>query len=243
MAKGKSLFSQISRALFKGEDAAQRKDGISLAKKREEETWVALALNDLLKKHPKSRLQVISLKEYRTAIGEAWESRANTILMLSESTLRRHLNQVESCFKQGEDAFLLLMPGADDKESAKRAYDAAVQLGQKLVGEKFTTGKQGGVVPQVRIANVALADLVNADGRVDVGAVLALAEQAVAVTKAAPKTEPKLVAGDKPVPKDGWNMVAHQPQRRPAELLPIQQASSERKKKPEPNWAPLEKDK
>ncbi|MBF0167236.1 MAG: hypothetical protein HQL45_06350 [Alphaproteobacteria bacterium] len=243
MSKSKSLFSQISKVLFKGAGEAETQATAALAKRREEETWVALALDDLHKKHPRARLQVISLKDYRIAIGEAWESRANTILMLSESTIRRHLAAGETCFKQGEDVFLLMMPTADEKEGTRRATEAAVQLGQKLVGEKFTTGKVEGVVPQVRMANIALADLVNADGRVDLGAVLALAEQAVAVAKLAPKAEPRLVEGDKPSAKDGWNIVAHQPQRRPAELMPIQQASSARKTKPEPQWAPMTKDK
>ncbi|CAA6605746.1 hypothetical protein MTBLM1_60279 [Rhodospirillaceae bacterium LM-1] len=245
MAEGRSLFGKIRKALFKEKQEEALSEMAASSKSREEETWVALALDDLLKKHPRARLQVISLKDYRIAIGEAWATRANTIRMLSESTLRRHLSQGESCLSQGEDVFLMLMPGADEKESARRGYDAAVQLGQKLVGEKFSTGKVDGVAPDVRLANIALADMVNADGRVDVGAVLAAAEAAVSVKKIEGMGGPKgrLVEGQKPAAKDQWTMVAHERQSRPVEMLPIGQMATDRKKKAEPDWSPISKEK
>jgi hypothetical protein len=239
------LLTKIRRTLFKEAESDSPSEQMSEVKRKEEETWVALALDDVLKKHPRARLQVISLKEYRIAIGEAWATRANTIRMLSESTIRSRLGQGETCFAQGEDVFLMLMPGADEKESAKRGYDTALQLGQRLVGDKFTTGSVDGVVPQVRLANLSIADMVNADGRVDVGAVLAAAEKAVSLKKieGAMKGGGRLVEGAKPAAKDAWTMVAHDKPSRPVEMMPIAQAASQQKKKAEPNWAPISKDK
>lgn len=243
MTEGKSLFKKLTRALFKSEggDAAHPLEETT-GKSREEETWVALALDELLKKQPRARLQVISLAEYRTAIGEAWETRANTIRMLSESTIRSHLTQGESCLPYGEDVFIMLMPGADQKESAKRAYDAALQLGQRLVGDKFTTGKAGGVVPQVRLASMALSEMVNADGRVEVSGVLAAAEKAVAVKKETAGEKPK-AASEGRASTDQWRQVAHDKQSRPVEMMPIQPVSGAQKKKADINWAPIVKDK
>lgn len=245
MAGDRTLFKKLASALFKGKEGAEEVPPPTSAKSKEDETWVALALDDVLKKHPRARLQVISLKEYRMAIGEAWDTRSNTIRMLSESTIRSRLSQGESCLSQGDDVFLMLMPGADEKESARRGYDAAVLLGQKLVGDKFTTGKVDGVVPQVRLANIAIADMVNVDGRIDVGAVLGAAEKAVSIKKieGALKQAGRLVEGQKPAAKDSWTMVAHEKQRRPVEMQPIQQAVSAQKKKAEPVWAAISKEK
>lgn len=241
MAEGKSLFKKLARALFKeGADQAGEVVADEARKSREDETWVALALDELLKKQPRARLQVVSLKEYRIAIGDAWETRANTIRMLSESTIRSHLSQGESCLPYGEDVFIMLMPGADQKESAKRANAAAVQLGQRLVGDKFTTGKVGGVVPQVRLASVALSEMVNADGRVEVSGVLAVAEKAVAVKKEGAAAQPKSPSDGGPA-QDQWTQVAHEKQNRPVDMMPIQASSTAQKKKAEPNWAPIVK--
>lgn len=240
-----SFLSKIKGVLFK-----DREDGLvgeeeihAAAKRREEETWVALALDDVLKKQPRARLQVVSLREYRTAIGEAWEIRANTIRMLSESTIRSHLRQGESCLPFGEDLFIMLLPSADEQESAKRAYDAALQLGQRLVGDKFTTGKVDGVVPQVRLASMAIAEMVDADGRVDVGAVLEVANKAVAVKKEVAKAQSAPGGAAKSAPQDQWTSVAHQKQNRPIDMMPISAAPSGQRKKSEPNWAPIVKDK
>jgi hypothetical protein len=241
------LFKKIRSALFseQQEEEALGSD-ISDVKRKEEETWVALGLADVLKKHPKARLQVISLAEFRAAIGDAWETRAGTIRMLSESTLRSHLRLGESCLSQGDDVFVLLMPGVDEKLCAKRGYDAAVQLGQKLVGDKFTTGSVDGVVPQVRLASLAVSDMVNADGRVDVGAVLAVAEKAISVKKiegAMKQAAARMVEGKTKSGMDQWATIT--PDRAQTGSAPrmVGDPAISSHKKAEPNWAPISKDK
>jgi len=85
---------------------------------------VTLTLSNLAQEtetRASGRVQVISLADFRAAIGELWEKYQNKILIIAESTIGRMIGKGNTYIPQGEDTWLLLFPGLSSDKAQQRA--------------------------------------------------------------------------------------------------------------------------
>jgi len=102
---------------------------------------VSLALTDLVQEaetRASGKVQVISLAEFRVAIGELWDKYESRILLIAESTISRMIGRGNTFIPQDKDTWLLLFPALPEAEALKRADAIASKIGEKLVGAQFT---------------------------------------------------------------------------------------------------------
>jgi hypothetical protein len=131
---------------------------------------VSLALSNLVQDaetRASGRVQIISLADFRGAIGELWPKYEKHILIIAESTIGRMIGKGNTFIPQGDDAWLLLFPGLPEDNAQQRADAIAATLGEKLLGAQFTSHE----VPMPAAAKLDLTGAVNADGSLNMEAV------------------------------------------------------------------------
>ncbi len=133
---------------------------------------VTLALSNLVQEtetRASGRVQVISLADFRAAIGELWDKYKSRILIITESTIGRMIGRGNTYIPQGEDAWLLLFPGLPEDRAQQRADAIAATIGEKLVGAQFTANE----TPLPTASKLDLSNARNADGSLNMDAVKA----------------------------------------------------------------------
>ncbi len=152
---------------------------------------VALALTDLVQEaetRASGRVQVITLADFRGAVGDLWEKYESRILLIAETTISRMIGRGNTFIPQGQDTWLLLFPALSEQEALKRADAIAARIGEKLVGAQFTEMPP----PLPEASKLNLNGVMNADGTLNLDRV----KQAVESVREA--ANPQLV---KPVAK------------------------------------------
>ena len=124
---------------------------------------VALALTDIVREtetRASGRVQVITLANFRTAIGDLWDRYEQRILLIAESTISRMMGRGNPYIPQDKDTWLLLFPAAPEAEAIKRADAIAARIGEKLVGARFSEIPP----PLPEASKLDLRGALNADG-------------------------------------------------------------------------------
>ncbi len=116
-----------------------------------------------------TRLQIVSLVEFREAVGDKWGHIADKVMMIAEGVIQLHIGPGNVYGRQGQDVFALLFRTCSHAEGRRRALDIAKDLGTRLVGDKVL----GSDRPLALAAEVHLAGAVGPDGTINPGAIAA----------------------------------------------------------------------
>lgn len=122
------------------------------------------------------KLQIISLIQFREAVGEKWTRLSEKVMLIAEGVIAQHLGAGNVCGRQGQDFFVLLFRSVPHAEGRRRAVLIAQELGTRLLGNQFIAGDQ----PLALAAELDLADAVGPDGRLKPAALA----DAIAATRA-----------------------------------------------------------
>jgi len=122
------------------------------------------------------KLQIISLVQFREAVGEKWTRLSEKVMLIAEGVIAQHLGAGNVCGRQGQDFFVLLFRSVPHAEGRRRAILIAQELGTRLLGNQFIAGD----VPLALAAELDLADAVGPDGRLKPAALA----DAIAATRA-----------------------------------------------------------
>ena len=170
---GTTLQNVLRRAGRWARRVAHRLAGRGAQKHHARVYWddgVTLTLSNLAQEtetRASGRVQVISLADFRAAIGDLWEKYQNKILIISESTTGRMMGKGNTCIPQGDDAWLLLFPGLPSDKAKQRADAIAASIGEKLMGAQFTAHE----LPIPAAAKLDFTGALNADGSLNMEAV------------------------------------------------------------------------
>ncbi|GAB3129129.1 hypothetical protein GCM10027256_32880 [Novispirillum itersonii subsp. nipponicum] len=133
----------------------------------EEEHWVPLSLDEVLERKPDAEIHLITLRQFRVAVGDMWPRISNKAILLADATLRQVAGSGCIMKQSQEENFLLSFPKLQPVEGRRRATAAAIALGQKLVGAKFKITGTDDTDPAICMASVRAGDLAGADGRLN----------------------------------------------------------------------------
>jgi len=154
--------------------------------KGEEDHWVDLTLEEILQRKPELEVHLVSLTQFRQAIGDTWDRVGAKAIMLAESTLRKvagHGNPVRVFGEEG--VFLLAFPRLSELEGRRRATVAAIAVGQKLVGARFRIVGDGMSSPLVCLASSKGNELIDPQGNFAEQAILAMETEATPLAESA----------------------------------------------------------
>lgn len=242
------------KTLFGRSAAAEEAAAPAAPMDGEEDHWVPLTLDSLLSSQPETEVHVVTLRQFRAAIGSTWDRVRQKVLVLAETVLRRFAGPGNLVQRHGEDVFILAFPRLDPAEARKRAFAAAVDLGKRLVGAKFSVvGDPTGASPMIGFATGSGASLLGADGSLDADALGALVDQARDVdtgpagdslsgsrrttTGADVASDARSGGGDDPE----WRRLERDDPRAKADVRLVPIDPPKRKKAPEPQWVPIRK--
>lgn len=107
-----------------------------------------------------TKLHVVSLVEFREAVGARWARISDKVMMIAEGVITKHLGAGNLFARQGSDFFTLVFRTCNADEGRLRAHTIAQELGTRLVGDQF----QGIDRPLALSAEMDLADAVQGDG-------------------------------------------------------------------------------
>ncbi|HTH17514.1 MAG TPA: hypothetical protein VL974_12735 [Magnetospirillum sp.] len=113
------------------------------------------------------KLHVISLVEFREAVGDKWLKVADKVMMIAEGVINLHLGAGNLFGRQGDDFFILIFRTCDNSEARRRAVTIAQELGTRLVGDQFLGNER----PLALAAELSMEDGLNEDGSLNLGAV------------------------------------------------------------------------
>ncbi len=114
-----------------------------------------------------TKLQIISLIEFREAVGERWPRVADKVMMIAEGVINAHIGAGNLFTRQGQDFFVLVFRTCPQPEGRRRALMIAQDLGVRLLGDQFI-----GLERHLALAaELALADAVNDDGSFNLAAI------------------------------------------------------------------------
>jgi len=122
------------------------------------------------------KLQIISLVQFREAVGEKWTRLSEKVMLIAEGVIAQHLGAGNVCGRQGQDFFVLLFRTVPHAEGRRRSILIAQELGTRLLGNQFIAGD----VPLALAAELDLADAVGPDGKLKPSAMA----DAIAATRA-----------------------------------------------------------
>lgn len=114
-----------------------------------------------------TKLHVISLVEFREAVGERWNKVSDKVMMIAEGVITKHLGAGNLFCRQGTDFFTLVFRTCSAAEGRVRAHAIAQELGTRLVGDQF----QGVERPLALSAEIDLTDAVLPDGTLNQSAI------------------------------------------------------------------------
>ena len=163
-------FSALGRLVAGGDEevpaavreASEASDGIV-------EDSFTLALDTLLTEDEgkfHTRLQVISLVEFREAVGDKWFRLSEKVMMIAEGVINLHLGAGNVFGRRGQDLFVLLFRNLSAAEGRRRAVQIAQELGTRLVGAQFIGNER----PLALAAEITLGDAIGPDGALDLAA-------------------------------------------------------------------------
>lgn len=113
------------------------------------------------------KLHVISLVEFREAVGDKWFKVADKVMMIAEGVINMHIGPGNMFGRQGTDFFVLLFRTVDNGEARRRALIIAQELGTRLVGDQFIGDER----PLALAAEVSLEDGLHPDGSLNLAAI------------------------------------------------------------------------
>jgi len=113
------------------------------------------------------RVQVISLADFRTSVGDLWDKYQTKILIIVDSTIGRMIGKGNTYIPQDDNAWLLLFPGLTEDKAQERADAIAASIGEKLMGAQFTEHE----VPMPEASRLDLGGALNADGSLNMDAI------------------------------------------------------------------------
>jgi hypothetical protein len=107
-----------------------------------------------------TQLQVISLVEFREAVGERWAKIIDKVMLIASGVIAHHIGAGNHYSRQGQDFFILLFRTCPQAEGRRRAMVIAQELGTRLLGDKF----QGQDQPLALAVEVSLDQVMDAEG-------------------------------------------------------------------------------
>lgn len=251
----KGLFATMKSFLTRsddGEDQEALKNNAPIAPMEgEEDHWVSLSLEQVLAHDPSALLHIISLRTFREAVGAVWDRISPKVLLIAEGTLRQHAPPSTKIQQAGDDMFLLMFPHLSPEAGRRKAFDISVLLGKKLVGAKFQIVGSGGALG-IGLVSLPASALLTDDGTLAPDALEDAAAAAPQVSDTADvgvwmetvgkvDIDPTLTPGQRndPAFKDNKWLKFKVTQPKPEiRLVPIEPP---KKKKAEPEWVPITK--
>lgn len=113
-----------------------------------------------------TKLQLISLVEFREAVGSKWPRVRDKVMLIAEGVINLHLGAGNTFGRQGEDFFVLVFRSVPTTEARRRAVAIAQALGTRLLGDQFIGLER----PLALAAEISLADALNPDGSLNLDA-------------------------------------------------------------------------
>ncbi|MHB1204609.1 MAG: hypothetical protein ACYCZX_03500 [Rhodospirillaceae bacterium] len=168
---GTRIGGQLRRAFF----AVRRLFGGGAPERRARVYWdddITLTLGNLVSEtetRASGKVQVITLAAFRDSIGELWERYKDRITIIAETSIARRIGKGNTFIALEDDSWLLLFARSAEPEAQARADAIAAAIGQKLMGARFTLEE----MPLPGTAKLGLADILNDDGSINLGAVRA----------------------------------------------------------------------
>jgi hypothetical protein len=104
-----------------------------------------------------TRLHIVSVADFRQAVGAKWPRLADKVAMIADALIRRHIGSGNAWTRDGDDTFLLLYPTVPRDEARRRTALIAEDISRHLLGD----GVIGGQRPVAIMANIALATVVD----------------------------------------------------------------------------------
>ncbi|WP_239988703.1 hypothetical protein [Paramagnetospirillum kuznetsovii] len=104
-----------------------------------------------------TKLQVISLVEFREAVGSKWHRLSEKVMMIAEGVINLHIGHGNVYGRRGQDLFVLLFRNVPDAEGRRRAVLIAQELGTRLVGAQFVGNERPLALAAELTIEVALA--------------------------------------------------------------------------------------
>ncbi|MDA8232560.1 MAG: hypothetical protein M0006_14585 [Magnetospirillum sp.] len=129
-----------------------------------------LAMESLAKEEDgkfRTRLHVVSLIEFREAVGDKWGRLADKVLLIADGVIHQHLGGGNLSTRPGGDFFVLVFRTCLEPEARRRTRAIAGDLGTRLVGDQLV----GLDRPQILSLDVMAADAVKDDGSLDLAAI------------------------------------------------------------------------
>lgn len=114
-----------------------------------------------------TKLHVVSLVEFREAVGERWAKVSDKVMMIAEGVITKHLGAGNLFSRQGTDFFTLVFRTCSADEGRLRAHTIAQELGTRLVGDQFLGVER----PLALAAEMDLAEAVLPDGSLNHAAI------------------------------------------------------------------------
>jgi hypothetical protein len=152
------------------------------------------------------RVQVITLAHLRHSLGDNWDQYRAHVLLIAETTIGRKIGKGNTFIPHDEDSWLLLMPSLSEEEAEARAIEIGVQLGEKLIGERFSEEEP----PLPQSAKVDLSTAMRQDGTLDMDAIRQAVKKARMVLAAREAKRTSTSAKTAPVnPLDAVSAPAH----------------------------------
>ena len=152
---------------------------------------VSMTLSNLAREtetRASGRVQLITLADFRAAIGDLWAKYENKILIIVESTIGRMIGKGNTYIPQDDDTWLLLFPGLSEDAAQQQADAIAASIGEKLLGAQFSAHE----APLPTASKLDLAGALNADGSLNMEAVKA------AISRVRRAQTSEIAAGDGP---------------------------------------------
>jgi hypothetical protein len=241
------LISRIASRLIGGKDGEARPVVAGLRNQRESPPEsntpddFRLAIDQMLQEDQGRfgiRPHVISLVEYREAVGERWKKISDKVMMIAEGVINLHLGPGNIFSRQGSDFFMLVFRSTHPDEARRRALIIAQELGTRLVGDQF----EGIDIPLALAAEVSLDDMFKTDGTLNLAAVHSAVSEVRSMV--APTGAPRAARAESPpVPKPGRppiESLPHEMKDLPRTDPRWQEFSQKRDKAADPQWKSLE---
>ena len=169
------MFASLGRGVRRALGAVRRLFGGRKAAPKPRVYWdddVTLTLGSLVSEtetKASGKVQVISLAAFRESIGDLWERYQDKVIMIAETSIARRIGKGNTYIALDEDTWLLLFSRADEGQAQARADAIAAAIGEKLMGARFALEE----IPLPEAQKLGLADILNADGTVNLDAMRA----------------------------------------------------------------------
>lgn len=150
------------------------------------------------------RLRVVSLADFRAAVGDKWLRLADKVAIIAEAVIQRHIGSGNQFRRQGDDLWLLAFLMGDAETARTAAAQVAQDLSRHLLGDACIGGER----PVAVVAHVAAACALDARGTLDHGAVRAAIDECRSLMEmrgeAGPAWRPLVVPGGRRPAAPAW---------------------------------------